>query len=165
MAPSRVRWFALLALLVCAGQIMLGGWVSTNYAALACMDLPTCHGAMVPAMDFANAFHVIRPLGVGPNGEVLRMEALTAIHWTHRVGAIITLIVVGAFAWRLMKVYGGQRAARMLLVLLGTQILLGLCNVWFSLPLPVAVAHNGVAAVLFVWLLIINLRLYKESVY
>ncbi len=165
MAPVRVSWFALLALLVCFAQIMLGGWVSTNYAALACMDLPTCHGAMVPAMDFANAFHIIRPLGVGPTGELLRTEALTAIHWTHRVGAIITLIVVGGFALRLMKVYAAQKAARMLLVLLGAQILLGLSNVWFSLPLPVAVGHNGVAASLFVWLLVINLRLSKESAY
>lgn len=165
MSPAPVRLFAMVALVVVFAQIVLGGWVSTNYAALACQDLPTCHGAMMPEMDFANAFHIIRPLGMGPNGELLRLEALTAIHWTHRVGAMVTLLVVGAFAWRLMKIEAGRKAASMLLALLGVQILLGLSNVWFSLPLPVAVGHNGVAAILFAWMVIINLRLSKDTVY
>lgn len=165
MSPPPVRLFALIALVVVFAQIVLGGWVSTNYAALACQDLPTCHGVMMPTMDFANAFHIIRPLGVGPDGELLRLEALTAIHWTHRVGAMVTLLVVGAFAWRLMKIETGRKAASMLLALLGLQILLGLSNVWFSLPLPVAVGHNGVAAILFAWMVIINLRLSKDAVY
>jgi heme a synthase len=165
MSPPPVRLFAMFALIVVFAQIVLGGWVSTNYAALACQDLPTCHGVMMPTMDFANAFHVIRPLGVGPDGQLLRLEALTAIHWTHRVGAMVTLLVVGAFAWRLMKIEAGRKAAAMLLALLGVQILLGLSNVWFSLPLPVAVGHNGVAAILFAWMVIINLRLFKDSPY
>ena len=155
---AAIGWFALLVLF---GQIVLGGWVSTNYAALACSDLPLCNGALVPSMDFANAFHVIRPLGVGPDGELLTHEALRAIHWTHRLGAIVTSLVVGGFALALLRVESGRKAARMLLALLLVQIVLGLSNVAFSLPLTIAVAHNGVAAMLFALLLLINLRMAK----
>ena len=159
MAHTRLRVIGWFALVVLFGQIVLGGWVSTNYAALACSDLPLCHGALVPAMDFANAFHVIRPLGVGADGELLTHEALRAIHWTHRLGAIVTSLVVGGFALALLKVESGRKAARMLLALLVVQVALGLSNVAFSLPLVIAVAHNGVAAMLFALLLLINLRM------
>lgn len=161
MAPSGVRFWGWLALLILFGQIVLGGWVSTNYAALACADFPTCHASWLPQMDFANAFHVIRPLGVGPNGELLTIEALRAIHWTHRVGALVTMLIVGAFALRLLKIEAGRKAANMLLALLVLQVLLGISNVWFSLPLLLAVAHNGVAALLFAWMLLIDLRLTR----
>ena len=161
MGSIGVRSFALFALIVLCAQITLGGWVSTNYAALACGDLPTCHGALIPNMDFASAFHVIRPLGVGPDGSLLTMDALTAIHWIHRVGALIATLVVGSFVWRLWAVDNARKAVGMLLIMLVAQLVLGLSNVWFSLPLLVSVAHNGVAAMLFVWLLVINLRLAK----
>ena len=162
IAPKGMRLSALLALAVLLGQIALGGWVSTNYAALACADLPLCDGKLLPAMDFANAFHIFRPLGVGPDGELLRLEALRAIHWAHRVGALIAVLVVGGFAFALLKIESGRKAAKMLLAILTIQVLLGLSNVWFSLPLGVAVAHNGVAAMLFTLLLLINLRLFKD---
>ena len=157
-----IRPFALLALAVLVGQIALGGWVSTNYAALACADLPLCSGQFVPTMDFANAFHIVRPLGIGAEGELLTIEALRAIHWSHRVGAVIAVLVVGGFAFALLKVASGRKAAKMLMVLLTVQVLLGLSNVWFSLPLLVSVAHNGVAALLFTLLLLINLRLHHH---
>lgn len=162
MAPKRLQFFALLALIVLFGQIALGGWVSTNYAALACADFPLCDGKLLPAMDFANAFHIVRPLGVGPDGELLKLEALRAIHWTHRVGALVAVLVIGSFAFALLNIEPGRKAARMLLVLLALQVLLGISNVWFSLPLAVAVAHNGVAALLFTLLLLINLRLFDR---
>jgi heme a synthase len=161
MSSVALRVFAGVALVVLFAQVVLGGWVSTNYAALACRDLPKCHGTWMPNMDFANAFHVIRPLGVGPTGELLTTDALTAIHWAHRLGAVVASIVVVCFALALFGQRSGRRAARMLLALLIVQVLLGLSNVWYSLPLPVAVAHNGVAALLFTWLLIINIRLGK----
>lgn len=161
MSRAGLRIFAGVALIVLFAQVVLGGWVSTNYAALACRDLPKCHGEWMPNMDFANAFHVIRPLGVGPTGELLTTNALTAIHWAHRVGAVIASVTVICFAFALFAQRSGRRAARMLLMLLVVQVLLGLSNVWYSLPLPVAVAHNGVAALLFTWLLIINIRLRK----
>ena len=165
MVSSGLKLFAIAALIVVMAQVVLGGWVSTNYAALACADLPTCHGQLAPEMDFANAFHVIRPLGVGPDGSLLTLEALTAIHWAHRVGAIVVSVVLISFAFSLFKVSSGKKAAFMLLGLLAAQLLLGLSNVWFSLPLPVAVGHNGVAAMLVVWMLIINLRMRAKSHY
>ncbi len=161
IVPASLRIFALVATVVLFAQIVLGGWVSTNYAALACTDLPKCHGQWMPNMDFANAFHVIRPLGIGPDGELLTIEALRAIHWIHRLGAIIVVFVVGAFAWRLMKTQEGFKAGRMLAVLLAVQVLLGLSNVWFSLPIAVAVGHNGVAALLLALMAVIVYRLNK----
>ncbi len=162
IAPKGLRIFALLALATLLGQIALGGWVSTNYAALACADFPMCDGKLVPAMDFANAFHILRPLGMGPDGELLTLEALRAIHWAHRLGAVFAVLVVGGFAFALLKIESGKKAAKMLFVMLTIQVLLGISNVWFSLPLPVAVAHNGVAALLFTLLLLINLRLFDR---
>ncbi len=162
MAPKRLRLFALLALAILFAQIALGGWVSTNYAALACADLPLCSGALVPMMDFANAFNIVRPLGFGPDGELLKLDALRAIHWTHRVGALTTVVVVGGLAFALLKIEEGRKAAKMLITILALQVLLGISNVWFSLPLAVAVAHSGVATMLFALLLLVNLRLFTH---
>jgi cytochrome c oxidase assembly protein subunit 15 len=161
IAPAAVKRFAAISALVIFGQIILGGWTSTNYAALACTDLPKCHGEWVPRMDFANAFHVIRPLGVGPDGELLTIEALRAIHWMHRVGAMIVLFVVGWFAWVLLRLPSSRAAGSMLAPMLGLQIVLGLSNVWFSLPIAVAVGHNGVAALLFAWMVVILYRMHR----
>jgi cytochrome c oxidase assembly protein subunit 15 len=162
IVPRQLKLFAAVATLVLFAQIVLGGWTSTNYAALACTDLPTCNGVVVPEMDFANAFHVIRPLGVGPDGELLKVEALRAIHWAHRVGAMLVLVVVGLFAWRLGRSEGCAKLGRMLGTLLALQVLLGLSNVWFSLPIAVAVAHNGVAALLMALLATILYRMNRR---
>ena len=147
-APAAI---ALAALVV---QIALGGWVSSNYAALACPDLPLCHGEAVPAMDFANAFHVVRELGQTPDGELLKPEALTAIHWSHRVFAVVVVVLVGwaAFsAFKVMKALGILIAGLLLL-----QFALGIANVAFSLPLPLAAAHNAGAALLLLALVVLN---------
>lgn len=153
-----LRWQAGLGLGLLAGQIVLGGWVSTNYAALACTDLPTCQGAWVPAMDFDNAFHLVRELGMTAAGAPLELPALTAIHWAHRLGAIVVAAWLGVLAVRLGKEPGYGLLAVALLVALLIQVSLGLANIWFSLPLPVAVAHNGGAAVLLMLLVTINYR-------
>lgn len=153
---------AAVALSVLIGQIALGGWTSSNYAALACTDFPTCQGEWVPPMDMANAFRLHRELGYSADGELLPVSALTAIQWTHRVGALITLIVVGALVWRLLrsslKGYGA-----MILLLLLTQIGLGIANVLLRLPLPIAVMHNGVAALLLISLVVINFKIHAHS--
>ncbi|HEU4622099.1 MAG TPA: COX15/CtaA family protein [Burkholderiaceae bacterium] len=151
---------ALSALAVVACQIVLGGWVSTNYAALACTDFPLCHGQVVPAMNFADAFHVLRPLGMNAQGEPLPFEALTAVHWTHRVFALLVIAVVGAFAWRLRIEPETRRLSLGLFVALGVQVLLGISNVLYSLPLPIAVAHNAGAAALLLLLVTVNYRVY-----
>jgi cytochrome c oxidase assembly protein subunit 15 len=152
-----LRIAAALGFVLLACQITLGGWVSTNYAALACRDLPTCQGAWLPAMDFANAFHVVRELGQTASGELLSLSALTAIHWAHRVGAMLVagyLLVLGA-----MLAGAGMRSEGVLLVaMVVLQFCLGLSNVWFGLPLGIAVAHNGGAALLVVLLTVINFR-------
>ncbi len=163
IVTAQLKWFAVFATIILFAQIVLGGWVSTNYAALACTDLPMCHGKWLPNMDFANAFHIIRPLGIGPTGDPLTIEALRAIHWMHRVGAIVVVAVVGLFAWRLMKTETGCKAGKMLAILLTLQIILGLSNVWFSLPIAVAVGHNGVAALLLSLMAVILYRLNKQS--
>jgi cytochrome c oxidase assembly protein subunit 15 len=148
--------------LVLFAQIVLGGWTSTNYAALACVDLPTCNGKLVPEMDFANAFHVIRPLGVGPDGQLLTIDALRAIHWMHRLGALVVIVVVGMFVWRLNRISSGKKVGKMLGGMLLLQVLLGLSNVWFSLPIAVAVGHNAVAALLMALMVIALYRMNKK---
>ncbi|MFN5030031.1 MAG: COX15/CtaA family protein [Burkholderiales bacterium] len=161
IVSSRLKLFAVVAAVVLFMQIVLGGWTSTNYAALACVDLPTCNGKWLPEMDFANAFHVIRPLGVGPDGELLTIDALRAIHWMHRLGAIVVVLVVGFFSWRLAKTESGRMVGKMLGVMLALQVLLGLSNVWFSLPIWVSVAHNGLAALLMALIVVTIYRMNR----
>ncbi len=162
IAPGSLRIFAIVATLTLFAQIVLGGWVSTNYAALACTDLPKCAGQWMPAMDFGNAFHIIRPLGVGPDGELLTIEALRSIHWIHRVGALVVGCVVGLFAWKMTMIPTGVKVGRLLAILLVLQIFLGVSNVWFGLPILIAVAHNGVAALMFALMTVVLYRLNRS---
>jgi cytochrome c oxidase assembly protein subunit 15 len=138
----------VLGLVLLSAQIFLGGWTSTNYAALACTDLPTCQGQWWPDMNFRDAFHFFRELGKTGDGENLPMQALTAIHLMHRIGAVVVAIYVGWLGWRTWRTDGVQALGAALLVVLVLQWLLGLSNVWFSLPIAVAVMHNGGAALL-----------------
>ena len=151
-----LRGLAVFALATVCVQIVLGGWVSTNYAALACPDLPLCRGAVVPPMDFANAFHVVRELGMTSDGGLLSNEALTAIHWMHRLFALPVAAILGLLAFRLMGRGGHRGLGVLLLVALGAQIALGVANVAFSLPLVLAAAHNAGAALLLAVLVMIN---------
>lgn len=157
--PAGLKSLGLLTLLIVVGQIALGGWVSSNYAALACPDFPTCHGAWVPKADFANAFTLHRELGQTADGALLSLDALTAIHWTHRLGALIVALVVGLLGLKLSSIPGWSAWGKLLLSLLLVQIGLGVGNVLLSLPLPLAVAHNLGAAALLTATLAINLRL------
>ena len=159
----RLRPWAVAGLVILICQITLGGWVSTNYAALACRDFPTCHGGWLPAMDFAHGFHLMRELGMTAAGVPLALDALTAIHWAHRVGALVTFLYIGALAVALMRVPGCLRLGGALALLLAVQISLGIANVLLTLPLPVAVAHNGVAAALLVLMVVINCALSRRG--
>src|SRR5690606_9859671 len=152
---------ALLGLLLLSLQIFLGGWTSTNYAALACPDLPTCQGQWWPETDFGNAFHFFGELGRTSDGEPLMMPALTAIHLMHRIGALVVLAVLGWLGLRVMQTEGMRPLGIALLVVLLMQFLLGLSNIWFQLPLPVAVAHNGGAALLLGVLVVLNFRAHR----
>ncbi len=157
-----LKIIAAMALAIVAAQIILGGWVSTNYAALACSDFPQCNGQWIPSeMKFSDAFHIIRPLGVGPDGELLTIESLRAIHWVHRAGALVVVIFL-LFAMILFWRFAGLRREMFVLGLLLTlQVLLGVANIIGSLPLPVAVAHNGCAALLLLCLIWINFKLHQ----
>jgi len=162
-AAVRLRPWAVLALLIVIAQIMLGGWVSTNYAALACIDFPTCHGVWLPEMDFRHGFQLVRELGMTAAGTHLSYDAITAIHWTHRVGAVVTFVYVGGFALALLRKPGLARYGAALLGVLLLQIALGIANVVAGLPLAVAAAHNAGAAILLVTAVVINFALRRKS--
>ncbi len=147
---SSVRVGASWVLAVVYLQIALGGWTSSNYAALACTDFPTCHGRWWPAMDFGEGFTLWRGLGVNYEFGVLETPARTAIHVTHRLGAILTAVGAGWLAFRCLTHRDTrlQRAGGAVALALVVQITLGISNVRLGLPLPVAVAHNAGAALL-----------------
>ncbi|WP_137817615.1 COX15/CtaA family protein [Pseudomonas sp. 2FG] len=156
--PARLRRLAALGLLLVIGQIALGGWVSSNYAAVACIDLPTCHGQWWPAVDFANGFHLTQQIGPNYLGGQLDSDARTAIHLTHRLGALAVTLVLLALAWQLRGA-GFSRLAGLLVLALAVQVGLGASNVLLHLPLVVAVAHNGGGAALLLVLVLVNYRL------
>ena len=159
--PRAVFGPALFALAVLLCQIALGGWTSSNYAALACPDLPTCTGQWWPDQaNFSEAFVLWRGLGINYEGGVLDAAARVAIHFTHRLGAVVTLlvmIVVGGRATR-RRFYPAPVSFAGWLVLgaVSLQVLLGASAVWFGLPLWLATAHNAGAALLL--LSVINLN-------
>lgn len=157
----RLRAPAAVALLTVAIQIMLGGWVSANYAALACPDWPLCLGHVVPPMDFSNAFHLVRPLGRTGDGAMLPFDALTAIHWTHRTFALVVVIVVGWTARAAWRVPPLRPLGWLLAGLLGLQFSLGVANVLAGLPLAVADAHNAGAALLLGTLIVLNFFAFR----
>lgn len=166
-----VHWQALKPLavvglvLVCV-QIALGGWTSSNYAALACPDLPTCQGRWLPPMNLAQGFNVFQEIGPNYLGGQMDGEARVAIHFAHRVGAIVVALYLLFLVSRLYKYAGGRdmRAhANLILALLVIQVCLGLSNVIWSLPLWVAVAHNAGGALLLLSLVTLNYRLYRSS--
>lgn len=137
----RLAWwiFALVWL-----QIAMGGWVSTNYAVLACTDFPTCQGSWWPQMDFKNGFTLWRELGHGAGGEMLTMAALTAIHYSHRLMAYVVLLALFALAWLWRS--RPDLPGKALLLLALWQLITGLSNVVLQWPLVAAVAHTGGAA-------------------
>ena len=137
-------WFALAVLLL---QVFLGGWTSTNYAALACTDFPTCQGRWWPSADFGEAFVLWRGLGVNYEFGVLETPARTAIHLAHRIGAAITAMTLLALVYKLLgeSEKSVRRGGWCILALLVSQVSLGITNVAAGLPLAVAVSHNGVA--------------------
>jgi heme a synthase len=149
------RGLAFAGLVVLVAQIALGGWTSANYAALACPDFPTCQGVWWPETDFGEAFVLWRGLGIDYEFGVLDNPARTAIHLAHRLGAVLTTLLLALLAMRLIRVGVNTASGRSLmlagaglLTLLGAQIAFGVSNVIFHLPMGTAVAHNGVAALL-----------------
>jgi cytochrome c oxidase assembly protein subunit 15 len=157
-SQHRLKQLALASLAVLSVQIILGGWTSTNYAALACPDFPKCQDSYWPEMDAKDAFVLWRGLGIDYEGGVLDHPARVAIHFVHRLGAIITALMLGFtafFAWRQGNAQVRTAGALMGAVLLA-QLILGPIMVMRALPLELATAHNGVAALLLLTLVRLN---------
>jgi cytochrome c oxidase assembly protein subunit 15 len=159
---DHLRAGALLGLALVVTQIALGGWVSTNYAALACTDFPLCQGGWMPPMDFDPGFTLHRELGETASGELLPLAALTAIHWVHRAMALIVTLYLGWLAAQLLRAPGYAGMGLAVGVLLALQVSLGISNVLLSLPLAVAVAHNAGAALLLASLVWLNYRVRRR---
>lgn len=160
---SFVRLWIRGALVVIFFQIFLGGWTSSNYAALACTDFPTCHGEWIPSMDFGTAFHWVRELGQTAAGKPLELSAFTAIQWTHRVGALITFIYLSALGFMLIKNERLKSFGVLLFTILFVQISLGIGNLVLHLPLALAVGHNMGAAILMMTIVVLNSKITELS--
>jgi cytochrome c oxidase assembly protein subunit 15 len=141
-------------------QISLGGWTSANYAALACPDFPTCQTRWwPPVMDYREGFVIWRGLGIDYEGGVLDNPARVAIHFTHRLGAIVAALVIGFLGFRMSRQPVTRPDGIAILVVLAAQLLLGVSVVIFGVPLAVAVGHNAVAALLLLTILNANQRI------
>ena len=158
-----VKPWAKLGLTVVVLQIALGGWTTSNYAAVACPDLPTCQSAWWPAMDFAKGFNILQEIGPNYLGGQMENEARVAIHMAHRIGAIITSAFLLLLFVKLLAVKAElvSRSAYIMLFVLIAQLVLGLSNIIFHFPLNVAVLHNAVGAVLL--LVLVNLNYLLAS--
>ncbi len=157
-----VKPWLIIGLIVVICQIALGGWVSSNYAALACPDVPQCLNQWLPPADFKTGFNVWQDIGPNYLGGQLDNHARTAIHLTHRIGAIVVLVsllILGIKLLRL-KVADISRWAYALWGVLFLQLLLGVSNIIFALPLWIAVGHNAVGAVLLITIISIIYRAY-----
>ncbi|RZJ49988.1 MAG: heme A synthase, partial [Acidovorax sp.] len=129
-----------------SAQVVLGGWVSTNYAVLACTTFPTCQGSWWPDMEFAQGFQIWRALGMLQDGSHISFAGLTAIHYVHRLAAYVVLLALGLTAWRLHRTGALPVQARWLAGLALLQLATGLSNVVLDWPLVAAVLHTGGAA-------------------
>lgn len=164
LQSCRLRLFVRGALIILGVQIFLGGWTSSNYAALACTDFPTCHGVWLPDMDFGNAFHFIRELGQDADGSAIQLPALVAIQWMHRLGALVTLLYLGVLACYMLRKPQLKALGLFIVLLLLTQISIGIANLVLHLPLVLAVAHNLGAALLLVSVVLLNSKITESPI-
>ena len=161
MAIPKLKTVAGIALAVLLFQIFLGVWTSTNYASLACADFPTCQGTYMPEMDFKNGFNLNQEVGPNYLYGLLDNPSRVAIHYSHRVSAILVAVV---FLILISKLWFSNAAplASTIGILLLTQISLGIINVLYVLPLYVAIAHNLVAALLLLAIFTVNYLAWKK---
>ena len=164
--PRRFHLFVLILCVLTLVQVTLGGWVSTNYAVLACTDFPSCQGSYWPSMDFREGFAWLRPLGMSQGGGYLPFEALTAIHYAHRLMAYVVLLSTLALAWTFYAT--GERPLRRwagaFVALVLWQALSGLANVVLGWPLVAAVAHTAGAAAWVTVLTVLVVRIRQGHV-
>ena len=158
---ARARLWATLALAALGLQIFLGGWTSSNYAAVACPDFPKCQAQWIPDADFKDAFVLWRGLGINYAGGVLDHPARVAIHYTHRLGAVLAtvLLLLAALAACRGLGRGPRWAGVAVLAALALQLSIGIFMVLRAFPLPLAAAHNAGAALLVAATVLLNRRL------
>ena len=157
-AMRNIRWLAGISAALLLVQLALGGWVSTNYATLACTDFPLCGGKLVPEMDFEHGFTLWRELGKTAAGHYIPFSALTAIHWVHRNAGFLVALVAGYTVWRAWGNVALHKTARNIAIVLFAQIATGLATIYFSFPLTIAVLHNAGAALLVLLLTVLNYK-------
>lgn len=157
--------YALLGIVILTGQIALGGWTSSNYAALSCVELPICQSGWQEQMNFENSFDLVPPKRDSYEFGHLAHDERVTIHVMHRFGAIVTTVYL---AWLILMVYLKARtsvfksSALLVGVVLISQVILGVSNIWFSLPISIAVGHNIVAACLMMTLIALTYRLRRK---
>jgi heme a synthase len=164
-APRFLQRLAMVALIALVVQIMLGGWTSTNYAAVACPDLPKCQASWWPDADFGEGFVIWRGLGVNYEGGVLDHPARVAIHFTHRLGAVVAtlaLLLAVIMTLRIRRDSSSRFAAIAALAALGLQLAIGIFMVLKGFPLWLATAHNFGAALLLLAVLALNRALRRS---
>jgi cytochrome c oxidase assembly protein subunit 15 len=154
----QLRVLAVLSGIVLLVQLALGGWVSTNYATLACGDFPLCNGQVAPEMDFQHGFTLWRELGKTAAGHYLPFTALVAIHWVHRNFALVLAAVLGLTVWRAWAHADLRPLARKIALALGLQVLTGIATVFLNFPLTIAVLHNAGAALLVLLVTMLNYK-------
>jgi cytochrome c oxidase assembly protein subunit 15 len=160
---AALRGLGLAAAAALVLQISLGGWTSANYAALACPDFPTCQTQWWPAIaDFEEGFVLWRGLGVDYEGGVLDHPARVAVHFVHRLGALVAAVLIALLGWRLAREPATRADGAAVLAALALQLSLGVSIVWFGVPLAVAVLHNGVAALLLLAVINANQRIRQR---
>lgn len=164
-ADKVLRKWAITGLGLVVFQIFLGGWTSANYAALVCPDFPLCHGQLMPPLNLSEAFNFLMTIGPNFQGGVLTDSARTTIQWAHRIGALLVATYMGWFGIRCMlaKTHVIRCLGLSLLAILTFQIVLGILNVKLMLPMFVAVAHNGAAALLLLCVITLLHYLYLTS--
>jgi len=149
------RLFSRLGLVLVLIEIMLGGWVSSNFAALACTGFPLCQHSLLPSMDFSYSLE--------SNGLPLSGERLTAIHWMHRAGALLVLVYLSWLSFRVVAAQGLRMIGKSMVGLVVFQFALGAFNVLLGFPLAGAVLHNAVAMLLLVTLVQLNFRIQARK--
>lgn len=165
LSPS-LRRFSVIALVIVVMQIFLGGWTSANYASIVCADFPMCQGSLFPHMDFMQGFNFLSPIGANYEGGLLETPARIAIQMTHRYGALITTLILASLAFYFI-LFTKQNKTRYwglwLLIVLLIQIVLGILNVELLLPLPIAVAHNGIAALILLTIISFIFKIFSAT--
>lgn len=165
---SRYRFWILAGLVMIFAQVALGGWVSSNYAGIACVGFPGCSGNLWPNLNFSEGFYLFSPIGESYQGGLLAIDARITIQWIHRLGAVITLCYWSLLLWRLHQNTTSsviKKITWFMFLLFILQWMLGILNVLYLLPISVAVLHNGVAALLMSCALTLTFLVFKGNAY